>query len=297
MMYMIKRGDQEFGPYSGNDIQQYLSSGNIVETDMVRAEGSDRWLAVKDILAKKAGGAGPQPATPAPQPSYNPAPAPQPMADPMFDSAPAPQPMADFGAPAPSWGAPAASYGSAPDPAMGGGFGAAAAGAMGAATAGGPAGAMKNGAPLPPGMNWILVLVLALFTCGIFGFVYLFIQAGWVQKIDPQSKGKKFLTLMLAAYGLVIGLIVVGAVITAMAPDSFIGPMISILSPIGNLAFLVLYILGVFNMRTSLEGYFNAVEPINLKLNPILTFFFAIYYFQYHFNRITTWKTTGTLPQ
>ena len=156
---------------------------------------------------------------------------------------------------------------------------------------------MKNGAPLPPGMNWVVVLILALLTCGIFGFVYLFIQAGWVQKLDPQSKAKKFLVLMLAAYGFVILLVILGVVLTAMAPDSFLGPMISIFSPIGNIAFLVLYILAVFNMRSSLEGYFNAVEPINLKLNPILTFFFAIYYFQFHFNRITTWKTTGTLPR
>lgn len=157
---------------------------------------------------------------------------------------------------------------------------------------------MKNGAPLPPGMNWVLVLALAVLTCGIFGFVYLFLQAGWVQKLDPQnSKAKKFLVLMLAAYGFVILAVVLGAVVTAMMPDSFLGPMISIISPIGNIAFLVLYILGVFNMRSTLEGYFNAVEPINLKLNPILTFFFAVYYFQYHFNRITTWKTTGTLPQ
>jgi hypothetical protein len=303
MMYMIKRGDQEFGPYSGNDIQQYLASGNIVESDMVRAEGSDRWLSVKDILAKKgqAGASAPQspdsqaaaPQFSAPEPSFDAAPAPQPMGDPMFDPAPAPS----QGNPADSWGAPAPQYGSAPAP-MGGDFGMAGAGAAAAGGAGGPSGAMANGAPLPPGMNWILVIALAFLTCGIFAFVYLFIQAGWVHRLDPQkSKAKKFLVFMLAAYGFVLLSVLLGIVVSVAMPDSFLGPMISVISPIGNIAFLVFYILGVFNMRSTLEGYFNAVEPINLKLNPILTFFFAVYYFQYHFNRITTWKTTGNLPR
>ena len=79
MMFMIKRGDQEFGPYSGTDIRQYLSSGNIVETDLVRAEGTDRWLTVQDIVGGKA--AQPQAATPTPavsQPSYTPTPTPSP---------------------------------------------------------------------------------------------------------------------------------------------------------------------------------------------------------------------------
>lgn len=290
MMYMIKRGDQEFGPYAGADIQQYLNSGNIVETDLVRAEGSDRWLPVKDILAKKAqaGGAVPVAPTPTPTADYLPTPIsnPSPSGDPFLSSSsPAPS-STGFGATGDSWAAPAANYGAPVAAAAAAGYGA----------AGAPSGAMKNGAPLPPNMNWILTIVLAVVTCGIFAVVYLFIQAGWVQKLDPQSKGKKFLTLMLVAYAAVFVIAFAGIGVSAVMPDSFIGPMISMVSPLANIALLVLYILGIFNMRTSLEGYFNAEEPINLKLNPILVFFFAVYYFQYHFNRINTWKTTGVLP-
>lgn len=288
MMYMIKRGEQEFGPYSGNDIQQYLNSGNIVDTDLVRAEGSDRWLTVKDILSKKPqGGGAPAPVAqaPSPTPAYTPTPSPQPMSDPFLSPSATPQ-TSDFGASGASWNAPAADYGAQAVAAAGSAF----------SQTGGASGAMKNGAPLPPGLNWIVVIVLAMVTCGIFAFVYLFIQAGWVQKLDPQSKAKKFLMLLLALYGGVLVLIGISTAISIAAPDSFIGPMISMLSPLLNIGVLVLYILSVFNMRSSLEGYFNAEEPINLKLNPILVFFFAVYYFQYHFNRITTWKTTGTLP-
>ena len=40
------------------------------------------------------------------------------------------------------------------------------------------------------------------------------------------------------------------------------------------------------------------MEPINLRLSGVMTFFFNILYFQYHFTRIAEWKRTGMLsPQ
>ena len=61
---------------------------------------------------------------------------------------------------------------------------------------------------------------------------------------------------------------------------------------------IVLQIVGVFKMRAVLEEYYNTVEPINLRLSGVMTFFFALFYFQYHFSRIANWKKTGyLLPQ
>ena len=37
----------------------------------------------------------------------------------------------------------------------------------------------------------------------------------------------------------------------------------------------------------------DSVEPINLRLNGVMVFFFNVFYFQYHFARIRKWKTTG----
>jgi len=48
-------------------------------------------------------------------------------------------------------------------------------------------------------------------------------------------------------------------------------------------------------MRRSLLNYYNTVEPIGLQLSPVMTFFFALFYFQYHFTRIANWKRTGVL--
>jgi hypothetical protein len=51
-------------------------------------------------------------------------------------------------------------------------------------------------------------------------------------------------------------------------------------------------------MRSDLEDYYNSVENINLRLSGVMTFFFAILYFQHHFSRIAKWKKTGVLdPQ
>src|SRR5262249_41010169 len=72
-------------------------------------------------------------------------------------------------------------------------------------------------------------------------------------------------------------------------------------NPIGGLFSLigiVLLLVGLFQMKSDLEGYYNTVEPINLRLSGVMTFFFGILYFQHHFSRIAQWKKTGVLsPQ
>jgi len=61
---------------------------------------------------------------------------------------------------------------------------------------------------------------------------------------------------------------------------------------------VVCQIMAWFSMRNSLVNYYNTVEPIGLRLSGVMTFFFNVYYFQYHFTRIAEWKTTGVLiPQ
>jgi hypothetical protein len=65
--------------------------------------------------------------------------------------------------------------------------------------------------------------------------------------------------------------------------------------------FFVMIIAGMaisafFRMRRGLLDYYNSEEPIQLKLSGVMTFFFSIYYLQYHLRRIATWKKTGQLP-
>ena len=49
MKYLIRRGEQEFGPYAPEDIRNYLATGNIVSTDLAREENSAEWVAISAI--------------------------------------------------------------------------------------------------------------------------------------------------------------------------------------------------------------------------------------------------------
>ena len=40
---------------------------------------------------------------------------------------------------------------------------------------------------MPPSMHWALVLVISIF-CGFFALVWVFIQASFVKKLDPNNK-------------------------------------------------------------------------------------------------------------
>ena len=55
-----------------------------------------------------------------------------------------------------------------------------------------------TGGPMPPNLNWVLVLVLVIVT-GIFGIIWAFIQLGFVKKIDPASTAMKQYIIGLVA--------------------------------------------------------------------------------------------------
>lgn len=145
--------------------------------------------------------------------------------------------------------------------------------------------------PVPPDFHWALVLVIN-FLCNWFGIIWLFVEAVFIKKIAPQSRGVLFL-------GLGIGGLFVGAIIAAVGGDSHEDPPVAALLGLAVMvAGVVMYLVAVFTMRSDLEDYYSTVENINLQLSGVMTFFFAVYYFQHHFSRIAKWKKTGVLePQ
>lgn len=62
-----------------------------------------------------------------------------------------------------------------------------------------------------------------------------------------------------------------------------------------NLVYGILILVGRFSLRSSLERYYNSVEPVGLSLGPIMTFFFGDIYFQYHLNEIMRRKYASRL--
>lgn len=152
----------------------------------------------------------------------------------------------------------------------------------------------SSGGVMPPNMQWWLVLIISM-VCGLFSLYWLYQIVTFAQQIDPNSKAKKnyLLGILLAIVGYVV--VLVGAIAGAAADSVAMSTIGSLVGMVAILAGVVFVILGHFDVRKSMEQYYNSVENIGLKLNPVFTFFFNIYYFTYHFNRITKWKTTGVL--
>jgi hypothetical protein len=153
--------------------------------------------------------------------------------------------------------------------------------------------AMSSG-PVPNDFHWALVFLISFF-CGIFQLVWLFIEAGFVKQIDRESKA-----IALLIGGIVAQVLAFVALFASAAQSEGEEPGPAVIVPF--LLFLlvgaVLHIVAVFQMRDSLVRYYNTVEPIHLRLSGVMTFFFAVYYFQYHLTRIATWKKTGYIqPQ
>jgi hypothetical protein len=144
---------------------------------------------------------------------------------------------------------------------------------------------MAPAGPVPPGLHWALVLLFGVLTCGIFTCIWIFVQAAFVNKLRTNSK-----PLVLYAIGM-------GGI--------FVGDVLAVLNDSGALALGGLMVLGCavvlivahFSMKSALEEYYTRVEPYNLRLSGVMTFFFNTLYFQYHLGQIAEWKRTGVRPQ
>ncbi|MCS7315746.1 MAG: GYF domain-containing protein, partial [Bryobacteraceae bacterium] len=50
MAYYVLRGQQQYGPYSLEDLRRYYAQGNLVAGDLVRSEESARWVPLLQVL-------------------------------------------------------------------------------------------------------------------------------------------------------------------------------------------------------------------------------------------------------
>ncbi|HWW23023.1 MAG TPA: DUF4339 domain-containing protein [Edaphobacter sp.] len=71
MPYTVSRNGQTYGPYTIEELQRYVASGNILPSDMAKSDEMPNWLPVSQILGASAATQAPiPPATPTyPQPT------------------------------------------------------------------------------------------------------------------------------------------------------------------------------------------------------------------------------------
>lgn len=140
-------------------------------------------------------------------------------------------------------------------------------------------------------MHWVVLLILTWVTAGLAGLIWFFRQALFVKKIDPSSKAVVLLVVTtLGMFGQVALYIAAMSSMSSSTMATATG-LIMIL----NLVIVICGLVTVFSMRSSIVRHYNSTEPIGLKLSGVMTFFFSILYFQYHFSRIVEWKKTGRL--
>lgn len=147
--------------------------------------------------------------------------------------------------------------------------------------------------PMPPDMQWWMVLLIGMFTCGLFLIFWIYKQVQFVKKIDPQTEAPKFYKFCIILY--VVGYLTIFA--GAMAAAALNSEIFMILPMIGQLICLggaACLIIAAFKMRASIHNYYTMVEPMGINLmdttGAVLTFFFSVYFFQYHFANIAMRK-------
>jgi hypothetical protein len=220
MTYQVSRNGQLYGPYTLEDLQRYVASGNVLPSDMAKSEEMADWQTVAQILGSTTGLSG---------------------------------------IPVPAYGAPQTPYA--------------------------PLAAVAY--PDPPNLNWGLEVLLGFLTCGVFVVVWNLIIAAWANRVQPTSKA---LMLYIAA-----------TVFIALNVGGSWGVMISlahhtqpthqnVLGNIISLACWIVRLIARFTLRDTIEEHFNRAEPLGLRLNPVMTFFFGGIYFQYKLNEVNQMK-------
>lgn len=254
MHYQISRNGQEYGPYTLEDLQRYLSSGNVLPTDLTKSETMTEWIPVSQLLS---GTVPPAAAAPISDPSSGPGSA-----------------YANVGS---VTGAASAGYS---------GF------AYGTPGYEAPNPQVVAASPYPdaPNLHWGLYLLFAVLTCGWFSKIFTLIQAAWMKKVQPNSIA---LWLYIGAYVLTfINTYRSRAIFTAIMTHHFDPTHIGGSGGLG-LLYWVLLIASRFMMKNSLEEHFNGPEPMGLRLSGVMTFFFGGVYFQSKLNEINAMKNAA----
>jgi len=130
--------------------------------------------------------------------------------------------------------------------------------------------------PMPPGLHWALVLLFAVVTCGLFTWAWAFVLSAYVRKLVPRNKALVwFIIGFLVSFG--------AGIISSLTENR---PDVQAVTSLLQLGGMVLVVVGNFSLKNALEEHFNSAENVGLSLSGVMTFFFGVFYFQYHLGRI-----------
>lgn len=250
MPYQISRNGQTYGPYTLENLQQYLASGNVLPTDMAKSEEMSDWAPVSQILNQQA--APDAPPVGFNTPSY---------ADPGIASA-------DYSNPG---------Y---PNPGGDGGY----------MPGGQAQALSASTYPDAPNLHWGLVLLFSFLTCGLFMPIWNLVVSAWLRRVQPNSTALLLYIGVVVLWFLdfIVAGASRAHIVMTQGYGRF-GPHLIVRALLIGVIWIV-RLIARYSERASLEEHFNTAEPVGLQLNPVMTFFFGGLYFQANLNRINAMK-------
>lgn len=137
---------------------------------------------------------------------------------------------------------------------------------------------MYRALPAPPRLHWAIVCLLSFVTSGVFGMVWLLVEAHWVKKATRNAKPFWWCLAYLLSLPAIYLVLIFGAMMTAILhQQESAASLMLILVALIAIASFVLYLVAAYTLKGALEA-----EPTSIPLSGVMTFFFAPTYFQYH---------------
>lgn len=135
---------------------------------------------------------------------------------------------------------------------------------------------------LPPNWHWSIILILGVLTRQLFNMIWALVQANWARKLSNDNKPMVLVAMYPA--GMIAGLLTMA-----------FNPRMAALGGLFIIGGAIVYLVGIFSIKSAMEEYYTTTENIGLQLSGAMTFFFSTVYIQYHINSIARWKKTGVL--
>jgi Tfp pilus assembly protein PilE len=130
--------------------------------------------------------------------------------------------------------------------------------------------------PKPPSLHWFVVALLSVVTLGIFAWVWFFVQASWIKKIDRHSSAR---TMFMAALGLALA-------------GGFFAVATRGLGNLLTLASVILVVVATFSMANSVRQLGKRLA-LPVRFGNLTLFIFQSWYLQGTLTWLARWKETG----
>jgi hypothetical protein len=104
--------------------------------------------------------------------------------------------------------------------------------------------------------------------------IWSLLQAGWLRRVDPRSTAIYWYSALSGGWFLL----------------ELLAHLSVSVNGLWSIAFVVIWVAGIFIFRFDMQRYFNTTDNVGLGLSWWMSLFFNTFYFQDHFRNIAEFK-------